>query len=73
MKILIKDTTRQEREEIIKNALSCGSGGCDACSGCGVFGGIDPYEMYAPYIEGKMEIKEINMSYRDPYNVRGYK
>lgn len=73
MKILIKDTTREEREKIIKEALSCGSGGCDACSGCGVFGGVDPNEMYQPYIDGEMEIREINMAYRDPYKVRGSK
>lgn len=71
MKLLIKDTTREEREKIIKDALSCGGGGCDACSGCGVFGGVDPYEMYQPYIDGEMEIKEINMAYRDRYTVRG--
>ena len=33
--ILIKDTTREEREEIVKRALwgSCGAE-CEFCSGC---------------------------------------
>ncbi len=72
-KFSIANTTREEREKIIKDALSCGSGGCDACSGCGVFGGVDPYEMYQPYIDGEKEISQINMEYRDPYHVKGYK
>lgn len=32
---LIKDTTRAEREEIIKLALAgCGNGSCDNCGSC---------------------------------------
>ena len=58
MKILIKDTTREEREEIIKNALSCG-GGCENCTACWLGGG-DPFKMYQDYIDGKREIREIN-------------
>lgn len=72
-KLSIANTTREEREQIIRQALSCGSGGCDACSGCGVFGAGDPYEMYQPYIDGVKEISQINMEYRSPYNVKGYK
>ena len=38
--ILIKDTTREEREEIVKKALwgSCGAE-CEFCSGCDNRGG----------------------------------
>ena len=36
--ILIKDTTKEEREEIIKNSLDCG-GGCENCSSCWLGGG----------------------------------
>lgn len=36
--ILIKDTTREEREEIIRNSLDCG-GGCENCSSCWHGGG----------------------------------
>lgn len=59
-RFLIKNTTRQQREEIVRRSLSCGGGGCDECSGCGVYGAGDAFEMYRPYIEGKLELKEIN-------------
>ena len=65
MKYLIKDTTREEREEIIKNALSCG-GGCENCTSCWLGAG-DPFKMYQDYIDGKREIREINMEYNARY------
>ncbi len=65
MKYLIKDTTREERIEIIKNSL----GEEDSCesvaSGC--MGGGDPYKMFEEYIDGKKEIAEINMEYNTRY------
>ena len=70
MKILIKDTTKQEREEIIRRSLDCGGGGCENCSSCALGGG-DPYEMYKDYIEGKKEIAEINAEYRARYQSGG--
>lgn len=66
MKILIKDTTREERLEIIRRSLDCGGGGCENCSSCALGGG-DPYKMYQPYIDGEKEIAEINMEYRARY------
>lgn len=58
---LIKDTTRAEREEIIKLALAgCGNGSCDNC-GSRSLGAGDPYGTYQPYIDGEMEIADINM------------
>lgn len=58
---LIKDTTRTEREEIIKLALAgCGNGSCDNCGSCSL-GADDPYGTYQPYIDGEMEIADINM------------
>ena len=63
MKILIKDTTKQEREEIIRRGLDCGGGGCENCSSCWLGGG-DPFAMYQPYIDGKKELAEINAEYR---------
>lgn len=58
---LIKDTTRAEREEIIKLALAgCGNGSCDNCGSCSLGAG-DPYGTYQPYIDGEMEIADINM------------
>ena len=63
--VLIKDTTREERKRIIQEALDCNdSAGCENCSGCGLFGAED-------YIEGKREIKEINMEFVSRYFVRG--
>ncbi len=69
----IKNTTREERIEIINQALGCGSGGCEQCSGCGIFGAGDPYDMYQPYIDGEKEISQINMEFRERYSVTGYK
>ena len=49
--ILIKDTTREEREEIIRSSLDCGGGGCENCSSCWLGGG-SPWEIYQDYIDG---------------------
>lgn len=67
--ILIKDTTREEREEIIRRSLDCGGGGCENCSSCWLGGG-KPEDIYRPYIEGEMEISEINARARSGH-VRG--
>lgn len=63
--ILIKDTTKSEREEIIRRSLDCG-GGCENCSACALCGG-SVYDMYQDYIDGKREISEINAEYRARY------
>ena len=60
--ILIKDTTEEEREAIVKNSMDCG-GGCENCSSCWLGGG-SPWDIYQDYIDGKREIKDINMEYR---------
>lgn len=70
-KFSIKNTTREQRIQIINEALGCGGGGCDNCSGCGVFGAGDPYDMYQPYIDGLKEISQINMEFRERYSVHG--
>jgi len=54
-KILIKDTTREERIKIVQNALSWGDD-CDSVSG--LSSGVD--EMYQPYIDGELELAECN-------------
>jgi hypothetical protein len=68
MGILISETTREEREAIIRNSMDCG-GGCENCSSCWLGGG-SPWDMYKDYIEGRKEIAEINMEYNARF-VRG--
>ena len=58
--ILIKDTTREEREQIVADSLGAMEASCEGCSA-----GL--YEMYEDYIEGKREIKDINMEFRANY------
>ncbi len=60
MSILIKDTTREEREKIVEESIGNINGACDGC-----MAGLA--EMYQDYIEGKKEIRDINMEYRAGY------
>ena len=62
--ILIRDTTREERIEIVHRALrgNCGSE-CEFCNGCDNLGGGRVEEIYQPYIDGEKEIEEINREY----------
>lgn len=61
--ILIQDTTREEREKIVYQALASCGGACDFCNGCDNIGGGRIDEIYRPYIEGEKEIAEINAEY----------
>ncbi len=55
--ILIKDTTREEREKIVQESLGCGSD-CSMCCACGSM------EInYDDYIEGRKELRELNAEY----------
>ena len=56
MSILIKDTTREERENIVAEAIGNINGACDGCM-------PGMAEMYQDYIDGKKEIREINMQF----------
>ena len=58
--ILIKDTTREERQNIVEESIGNISGTCDGC-----MAGLA--EMYQDYIDGKKEIREINMEFRAHY------
>ena len=60
MSILIKDTTKEERERIVAESLGNINGSCDGC-----MAGLA--EMYQDYIDGKREIREINMEFRANY------
>ena len=57
---LIKDTTREERAQIVAESLGNIDATCDGCA-AGVL------EMYQDYIDGKMELRDINMAYRARY------
>ena len=57
MGYLIKDTTREEREKIVAQSLGNLDGACDGC-----MAGLA--DMYQDYIDGKRELKEINMSFQ---------
>ena len=58
--ILIRDTTREERERIVAESIGNISGLCDGCSP-----GI--VEMYQDYIDGNRELREINAKFRARY------
>ncbi|MBE5845873.1 MAG: purine biosynthesis protein PurH [Butyrivibrio sp.] len=63
MSVLIKDTTKEERERIVAEALGNMNGGCDGCSQ----GLAD--SMYQDYIDGKKELREINMEFRKGFTM----
>lgn len=60
MNYLIKDTTKQEREQIVADSLGNISATCDGC-----MAGLA--EMYQEYIDGKKELREINMEFNARY------
>jgi len=58
--LLIKDTTREEREQIVAESIGNINGSCDGCA-------TGLADMYQDYIDGLRELKEINMSFRARY------
>ena len=58
--LLIKDTTRKEREQIVADSIGNIDGACDGCAA-----GLA--EMYQEYIDGKREIRDINMGCMKEY------
>ena len=62
--ILIKDTTIEERIQIVNQALSACGSECEFCNGCDNMGGGRVEVIYQPYIDGEKEIAEINMEFR---------
>ena len=58
--LLIKDTTKEEREEIVAKSIGNISGACDGCS-------VGIIEMYQDYIDGKKELREISMEFNARY------
>ena len=54
--LLIKDTTKEEREQIVADSIGNIDGSCDGCAA-----GLA--DMYQDYIDGKRELREINMAF----------
>lgn len=58
---LIRNTTRKQREQIVKEALGYSDVACDGCaSGYG-------FDLYEDYIEGKKELSEITMGFHTSF------
>ena len=60
MGYLIAETTREEREKIVAESLGNIEANCDGC-----MSGLA--EMYQDYIDGKKELREINMEFNSRY------
>lgn len=58
--ILIKDTTREEREQIVAESIGNIESACDGCAPGLV-------EMYQEYIDGRKELRQINMEFNARY------
>lgn len=56
--LLIKDTTTEERIEIVKTSLSFGSSDCE---------GIDMDDLYDDYIFGLKELADINREFSEKH------
>ena len=57
---LIKDTTKEERQQIVADSLGNIDANCDGC-----MAGLA--DMYQDYIDGKKEIREITMEFNARY------
>ena len=60
MSYLIAETTKEEREKIVADALGNIEASCDGC-----MPGLA--EMYQDYIDGKKELRQINMELHARY------
>ena len=58
--LMIADTTREEREQIVAESIGNIDGLCDGCSP-----GL--LKMYQDYIDGHRELREINMEFNACY------
>jgi hypothetical protein len=60
MGYLISETTKEEREQIVKESLGNIDANCDGC-----MAGLA--EMYQDYIDGRKELRQINMDFQARY------
>ena len=59
-RMMIADSTREEREQIVAESIGNIDGLCDGCSP-----GL--LKMYQDYIDGRRELREINMEFDARY------
>ncbi|MDO4620224.1 MAG: purine biosynthesis protein PurH [Lachnospiraceae bacterium] len=60
MGYLISETTREEREKIVAEALGNIEASCDGCA-------TGLADRYQEYIDGKKELRQINMEFNARY------
>lgn len=60
MGYLISETTKEEREKIVADSLGNIDANCDGCTA-----GLA--DMHQDYIEGKKELRQINMEFNASY------
>jgi hypothetical protein len=60
MGYLISETTKEEREQIVKDSLGNIEANCDGC-----MAGLA--DIYQDYIDGKKELRDINMEFNARY------
>ena len=60
MGYLISETTKEEREKIVTDSLGNIDANCDGCTA-----GLA--DMHQDYIEGKKELRQINMEFNASY------
>jgi hypothetical protein len=60
MGYLISETTKEERERIVRDSLGNIDANCDGC-----MAGLA--DMYQDYIDGKRELRDINMAFQARY------
>ena len=60
MNYLLSETTKEEREKIVAESLGNIEASCDGC-----LAGLA--EMYQDYIDGKKELRDINMEFNVRY------
>ena len=60
MGYLISETTKEEREKIVADSFGNIDASCDGCM-------VGLAEMYQDYIDGKKELRQINMEFNARY------
>lgn len=59
MQYTIHNSTKEERENYIKELFHCHHGDCENCGVCMIFKGKSPVDVFHDYIEGEKEFFEI--------------